>query len=186
MQRLIILAVAIGMVVLLASGAALAQEELLPDLTVDKTGPSMATPAPGEMVTYNIDVTNVGSGDAVLPSGAVLVRDDISSRSGRFQGFGYGNVITTEGVTGLPFGLHNEFAPGGTRTKQTINLLIPPWESSDAIISPGGAIRGANISVQTEASGGYIIDCATVDPDNIIVESDESNNTECVTTKIVP
>jgi hypothetical protein len=186
MQRLIILAVAIGMVVLLASGAALAQEELLPDLTVDKTGPSTATPAPGQSVGYNIDVTNVGSGDAVLPSGAVLVRDVVSSRSGRFKGGGYGNVVTTEGVTGLPVGLHNEYAPGGTRTKQTIDLVNPPWEFSDAIISPGGALRGASISVQTEASGGYIINCATVDPDNVIVESDESNNTECVTTKIVP
>jgi uncharacterized repeat protein (TIGR01451 family) len=184
MQRLIVLAVAIGVLVLLASGLALAQEEPLPDLAIDKTGPSTATP--GEYVTYNIDVTNVGSGDAVLPSGAVLVRDDIRSRSGRFTAFGFGNVNTTEGVTGLPFGLHNEFAPGGTRTKQTINLLIPPWEPSDAIISPGGALRGSTISTATEASGGFIIDCATVDPDNVIVESDESNNTDCVTTKIVP
>jgi uncharacterized repeat protein (TIGR01451 family) len=184
MQRLITLAVTIALVVLLASGTALAQDESLPDLTIDKTGPSTATP--GETVGYNIDVTNVGSGDAVLPSGAVLVRDVVSSRSGRFRGFGYGNVITTEGVTGLPVGLQNEFAPGVTRTKQTIDLVNPPGEFSDAIISPGGAIRGANISVQTEASGGYIINCATVDPDNVIVESDESNNTECVTTKIVP
>jgi uncharacterized repeat protein (TIGR01451 family) len=187
MKRMVVVlgvAAVMAAVVALTAGTALAQEESLPDLTIDKTGPSTATP--GEYVTYNIDVTNVGSGDAVLPSGAVLVRDDIRSRSGRFTAFGFGNVNTTEGVTGLPFGLHNEFVPGGTRTKQTINLLIPPWESSDAIISPGGALRGATISAATEASGGFIIDCATVDPDNIIVESDESNNTECVTTKIVP
>jgi hypothetical protein len=196
MKRMVVVlgvAAVMAAVVALTAGTALAQEEPLPDLTIDKTGPSTATPPPGQFVEYNIDVTNVGSGDAVLPSGAVLVRDDISSRSGRFTGFSYGNVRTTEGVTGLPFGLDNEFAgippgaPGVPQTKQTINLLIPSREEfSEAIISPGGAIRGATIGIQTEAPGGYIIDCATVDPDNIIVESDESNNTECVTTKIVP
>jgi hypothetical protein len=46
-----------------------AQEESLPDLTVDKTGPSTATP--DDFVGYSIDVTNVGSGDAVHHYGIV-------------------------------------------------------------------------------------------------------------------
>jgi hypothetical protein len=186
MQRLITLAVAIAVVVLLASGIALAQEELLPDLTVDKTGPSTATPAPDEFVIYSIDVTNVGSGDAVLPSGAVLVRDEVRSHAGIFQGSTTGNFRTIEGVTGLPVGIDLQFPPGGTRTRLLIDMVNPERESSDAIISPGGALRQAPVGVDTKASGGYIINCATVDPDNVIVESDESNNTECVTTKIVP
>ena len=99
MQRLIVLAVAIGVLVLLASGIALAQEEPLPDLTIDKTGPSTATPAPDEFITYSIDVTNVGSGDAFLPSGAVLVRDDVRSHAGILTESSAGNFLTIEGVT---------------------------------------------------------------------------------------
>jgi hypothetical protein len=186
MQRLIVLAVAIGMVVLLASGIALAQEEPLPDLTIDKTGPSTATPAPDEFVIYSIDVTNVGSGDAVLPSGAVLVRDDVRSRAGIFQGSTIGNFSTIEGVTGLPVGIDLQFPPGGNRTRFLIDMVNPERESSDAIISPGGALRQASVGVDTKAPGGQIVNCATTDPDNVIVESDESNNTDCVTTQIVP
>ena len=65
-------------------------------------------------------------------------------------------------------------------------MVNPERESSDAIISPGGALRQASVGVDTIAPGGHIMNCATVDPDNVIVESDESNNTDCVTTKIVP
>lgn len=179
MQRLIVLAVAIGMVVLLASGIALAQEESLPDLTVDKTGPSTATP--DDQVTYTFDVTNVGSGYAVLPSGAVLVRDNLRA-SGRLTGASSascGNV----GVTGVSGG----FASQGGIVAPT-RFREDTWnsESTDAIISPGGGCTGAFFSVEPTPSGGHIINCATVDPDNVIVESDESNNTDCVTTKILP
>ena len=189
MQRLMVLAAAIGMVVsLLASGAALAQEESLPDLTIDKTGPSTATSH--EDVTWHIDVTNVGSGDAFLPSGAVLVRDDVRSYAGKITGTtGPSNFLTIEGVTGLPVGIDVQFPPappGSPWTRYIADMVNPERESSDAIISPGGALRQASVGVRTKASGGHIINCATADPDNVIVESNESNNTDCVTTKIVP
>jgi hypothetical protein len=184
MQRLIVLAAAIGVLVLLASGIALAQDESLPDLTIDKTGPTTATPAPDEFVIYSIDVTNVGSGDAFLPSGAVLVRDETTSRAGILQGSSAGNFLTIEGVTGLPVGIDVVY-PGNTRTRLITDMVNPERESSDAIISPGGALREASVSFGVRASGGYILNCATVDPDNVIVESDESNNTDCVTTKFV-
>jgi hypothetical protein len=66
-----------------------------------------------------------------------------------------------------------------------------PWsidepESPDGIIRPGGGLRNASVSVYIVASGGHFINCATVDPDNAIVESDESNNTDCVTIQIRP
>jgi hypothetical protein len=180
MQRLIVLAVAIGMVVLLASGIVLAQEESLPDLTVDKTGPSTATP--DDLVTHSFDVTNVGSGDAVLPSGAVLVRDNLRA-SGHLTGFSGGSGINV-GVTGVSGG---SFATQGGLVAPT-RFSEDTWnsESTDAIIAPGGGSTGAFVSVSPPASGGHIINCATVDPDNVIVESDESNNTDCVTTKILP
>jgi hypothetical protein len=174
MQRLIVLAVAIGMVVLLASGAALAQEESLPDLTVDKTGPSTATP--DDYVEYRFDVTNVGSGDAVLPSGAVLVRDELRTS---------GALRLSGGIGG---GSCGSFATQSGPVSPT-RLVVECWnsESTDAIISPGGGPGYGFVSLDTPpASGGRIINCATADPDNVIVESDESNNTDCVTTRIVP
>ena len=76
MRATVLLLALLGAALVLFSGAALAQEESLPDLTVDKTGPSTATP--DDSVTYFITVTNVGPGDAVLPSGAVLVRDELA------------------------------------------------------------------------------------------------------------
>ena len=184
MRATVLLLALLGAALVLFSGAALAQEEPLPDLTIDKTGPSTA--APDDFVTYFIDVTNVGSGDAFLPSGAVLVRDDARSHAGIFQGVGSSNFNIIEGVTGLPVGIDTQSPPGGTRTRYLTDMVNPERESSDAIISPGGALREASVSFGVRASGGYILNCATVDPDNVIVESDESNNTDCVTTKIVP
>ena len=172
MQRLIVLAVAIAVLMLLASGAALAQEESLPDLTVEKTGPSTATP--DDFVTYYITVTNVGSGDAVLPPGAVLVRDELrtsgSLRRSPISAGSCGPALTVGPVS-------------------PTRLLFECWnsESTDFIIPPGvePPLQGF-VALNPPASGGHIINCATVDPDNVIVESDESNNTDCVTTKIVP
>ena len=183
MRATVLLLALLGATLVMFSGAALAQEESLPDLTIDKTGPSTAPAQLGEDVTYYIDVTNVGSGDALLPSGAVLVRDDARSFSGILQESSAGNFLTIEGVTGLPVGIDVQY-PGNTRTRLITDLVNPERESSDAIISPGGALRQASVGVGTRGSGGYIINCATVDPDNVIVESNESNNTDCVTTKI--
>ena len=187
MKRMVVVlgvAAVMAAVVTLTAGAALAQEEPLPDLTIDKIGPSTATSH--EFVNWNIDVTNVGSGDAFLPSGAVLVRDDIRSFAGILRGSGAGNFLTIEGVSGLPVGIDVQYPPGSTRTRLITDLVNPERESSDATISPGGALRGASVAADTRGSGGYIINCATVDPDNVIVESDESNNTDCVTTQFVP
>lgn len=181
-RMVVVLGVAAVMttVVALTAGTALAQEEPLPDLTIDKTGPSTATP--DDFVTYYFDVTNVGSGDAVLPSGAVLVRDELRT-SGHLTGFSSGGCFNV-GVTGHSGG---SFATQGGLVAPT-RFSQDTWnsESTDAIISPGGGCTGGSVGVAPPASGGQIINCVTVDPDNVIVESDESNNTDCVTTKIRP
>jgi hypothetical protein len=185
MQRLIVLAVAIGMVVLLASGAALAQEESLPDLTVDKTGPTTA--APDDFVTHYFDVTNVGSGDAILPSGATLVRDTIRVSGSFRHEFALAHTGGFPvGVTGIPAVLSSR--QGASLSHNPTTFFIDEWNDypTDAIISPGGGFMQFQTSINPPASGGRIVDCATVDPDNVIVESDESNNTDCFTTKIVP
>ena len=173
-------------VVALTAGTALAQEESLPDLTIDKTGPSTATPTPDDpWVMYYIDVANVGSGDAFWPSDTVLVRDDVRSHAGMFQGVTVGNFETIEGLTGLCCINVQPQPTTPVRTRMIWEWTNPPWESTDAIISPGGALRRASLGVGIRAPSGYVLNCATVDPDNVIVESDESNNTDCVTTKIV-
>jgi hypothetical protein len=187
MRATVLLLALLGAALVLFSGAALAQEESLPDLTVDKTGPSTATP--DERITYFIDVTNVGSGDAVLPSGAILVRDDLRIASGKWKEAGFGGGFTV-GVTGIPYFIAQE-APVPHNERISTTRLAWEWVNysefaADAIISPGGGLSQGSVSVVTFASGDHTINCATVDPDNVIVESDESNNTDCVTTKILP
>src|SRR5215208_4629659 len=100
MKRMVVVlgvAAVMAAVVALTAGAALAQEEPLPDLTIDKTGPSTATAH--EFVGYLIDVTNVRSGDAVLPSGAVLMRDNLRA-TGHLTSFAGGSGAIV-GVTGV-------------------------------------------------------------------------------------
>jgi hypothetical protein len=180
MRGAVLLLAILGAALVLFSGAALAQDESLPDLTVEKTGPSTA--GANDFIEYRFDVTNVGSGDAVLPSGAVLVRDDL-----RVPGTLRGSSIGTDsgglvGVTGIS-GLATET---GSVSRKEFRVDLRNSESTDAIISPGGGLRQAGVFIDNKASGDFIINCATADPDNVIVESDESNNIECITTKIMP
>jgi hypothetical protein len=180
MRGAVLLLALLGAALVLFSGAALAQGETLPDLTVDKTGPSTVTP--DEDATYNIDVTNVGSGDAVLPSGAVLVRDEPINRVGRITGVSTAGGLLV-GVTGV-----SSFSLQQVDSGNPPKIIIDYWnaEPVDAIISPGGGLLQSSIGVVTRGSGGHITNCATADPNNVIVESDESNNTDCVTTQIRP
>ena len=174
MRATVLLLALLGAALVLFSGAALAQEESLPDLTVDKTGPSTATP--DDSVEYRFDVTNVGSGDAVLPSGAVLVRDELRTS---------GSLRLVGQISAGSCGRFAMQSGPGSPTR----LVVECWnsESTDAIISPGAGPGYGFVSLSNPpASGGHIINCATADPDNVIVESDESNNTDCVTTKILP
>jgi hypothetical protein len=172
MRATVLLLALLGAALVLFSGAALAQEESLPDLTVEKTGPSTATP--DDFVGYSITVRNVGSGDAVLPSGAVLVRDELRP-SGTLKRSAISAGSCAPGLTVGPV--------------SPTRLLFECWnsESTDFIISPGvePPLQGF-VGISPPASGGHIINCATVDPDNVIVESDESNNTDCVRTEIRP
>jgi hypothetical protein len=177
MRATVLLLALLGAALVLFSGAALAQEESLPDLTVDKTGPSTAPP--DEQVFFFFDVTNVGPGDAVLPFGTVLVRDEIRSHAGKITGLGGGDGFI-DGGTGVISSEQGPIKP------TTVTSDFHNAESTDAIIFPGGAYRQASVVVRTFRAAGHIINCATADPDNVVVESDESNNTDCVTTQIRP
>jgi subtilase family serine protease len=60
------------------------------------------------------------------------------------------------------------------------------WNSSanPIIIQPGDT--ATMVFHITMASAGAFSDCAVVDPNNVIAESDETNNTACFSTKIIP
>ena len=180
MRGAVLLLALLGAALVLFSGSALAQEGSLPDLTVDKTGPSTATP--DEFVTYSIDTTNVGFGDAFLPSGAVLLRDEVISNAGKITGLSANSGLPV-GTTPSS-GFSTQQASGTKRMSFSVEFY--KGDSTDTTIFPGGGLLQTGVGVDTKASGGHIINCATADPDNVIVESDEANNTDCVTTKIVP
>ena len=72
--------------------------------------------------------------------------------------------------------------------RASVNRRVSYVSSDDtkAVLSYCELLSAKSCQPIDGASGGYIINCATVDPDNVIVESSESNNTDCVTTQFVP
>jgi uncharacterized repeat protein (TIGR01451 family) len=149
-----------------------AQEEPLPDLTVEKTGPT--TVAAGDAVRYQIVVTNIGAGDAAIPAGTVLLRDELGI---------YGRQSFWEtGGGGCPPHFSGISFQGGGRVAGT-------FTTDHTVNNPAVLPSGGTCSFSTGAglqNPGRITNCATVDPDNAIRESDETNNTSCVTTRVGP
>ena len=101
--------------------------------------------------------------------------------AGKITGLGGDGFIDSDSGTGVISLGEQRLINPTTLTSDFHNA-----ESTDAIIFPGGAYRQAHVVVRTFRAAGHIINCATADPDIVVVESDEPNNTDCVTTQIRP
>jgi hypothetical protein len=164
-----------------------AQSAPLPDLTVLKTGPATATQ--GDTVTWDITMTNIGSGDAVvaLPTGSgqkTILQDVFTSSTPE-------HFLASRWTQEAAFPYDHCF--GGTQEPGRLNLgwfLCPEINQPVDVIPPGG-VRGFTVTIEDlgvspTVESTVITNCATVDPDNVITESNESNNTSCVVTVVVP
>ncbi len=147
-----------------------AQEEPLPDLTVETTGP--ATLAVNEYVHYQVVLTNAGPGDATVPPNTVLFRDEISFY-GRWGSVGFSNGGCAVSTSLLGY-LH-----GRTLVPYTWEKITRDYYS--VLPSGGTCTYSPSASLQDP---GRIKNCAIADPNNAVRERDETNNTSCVTTVV--
>jgi hypothetical protein len=166
---------------LLASGAPLAaQEEPLPDLTVEKSGPETATLNDSGFVNivHPATVTNIGDAPAEVQSGTVLLRDETEIQ-GRFTGYGYGGGGGRFGIEG---GGTVQHAP--SERFYVAGDIFCQYHAMDNpyVMDPGESMFGR--TPVRMISGGRVTNCATADPYNVIAESDETNNTDCLTTVV--
>jgi hypothetical protein len=161
-----------------------AQSEPLPDLTVLKTGP--ATASQGDTVTWDITMTNIGSGSAVvaaLPPGSdqKTILQDVFTSTTREE------FIASRWIQEAVFPYDHCF--GGFQQPGQIRLgwfLCPNINQPVDVIPPGGVrpFTVTIVGVSPTVESTVITNCATVDPDNVIEESNESNNISCMVTVV--
>jgi hypothetical protein len=161
-----------------------AQSALLPDLTVLKTGPTTASP--GDTVSWDITMSNIGSGSAVvaaLPPGSdqktILQDVFISTTQEEF--------IASRWIQEAEFPYDHCF--GGFQQPGQIRLgwfLCPNINQPVDVIPPGGVrtFTVTIVGVSPAVESTVITNCATVDPENVIEESNESNNISCMVTVV--
>lgn len=128
---------------------------LLPDLTIDKGGPTYDA---GGSITYNITVTNNGAGDA----SNVVFRDDLP-----------GTTLT---------------ATSATPSQGSCNLLNAGRrvECNLGTIAGGGGFATITIDVTWggDDCDSFVTNWGFVDPDDVILETDETNNSSSITTEL--
>jgi hypothetical protein len=121
-----------------------AQSAPLSDLTVLKTGPATATQ--GDTVTWDITMTNIGSGDAVvaLPTGSgqkTILQDVFTSSTPE-------HFLASRWTQEAAFPYDHCF--GGTQEPGRLNLgwfLCPEINQPVDVIPPGG-VRGFTVAIE--------------------------------------
>ncbi len=173
--RSILLAVVLAGGLLVFVQPAQAQTEPLPDLTVEKTGPSTAEPdSNGSIrIDYTVTVRNIGTGGATVQPNVLLLTDTVSARNNFINGT-------------MPGSGNQGYCANGTGGRGGASFVYPrcPQYPPDVILAGETRVFNPAIYIASPKRSGTVTNCATVDPDNAIAESDESNNTACVTTVI--
>jgi CARDB len=162
-----------------------AMAEPLPDLTVAKTGPERVSVGKdgSAPVTHHITVTNIGDAPVLIPDvdQFYLVRD-VTYRRGQSRGGGAANLNS------CPTQRPRPQVP--EEVKEKVNLFLPSV-SEECLeytlrqpLAPGASQPHVLYVTYNMAGGGLVTNCATADPDNLIRESNEANNTDCLTTHV--
>jgi hypothetical protein len=189
------------LMLLLAAPAASSQEEPLPDLTVSKSGPGQVMlehvgNSESEMFNKRVYLehhttgVNVGDAPAVFPEGTIVLRNDIVI-DGRITSLGGTGVFGTyEGVITCCHQSYFEQGKGSSEQQAQRRHFWTSVRTDNFLLSgvPNATVwPSETVEVITSAvfvSEGTFQTCATVDPDNVVVESDETNNTACLTTVV--
>jgi hypothetical protein len=196
MRRIVLLLASVATALVLTSGIALAQEGPLPDLAVTKSGPEVVTlekTGQSEFSKFNksaeprheATAVNVGDAPAVFEYGEVLINDEFVL-NGRITSVGHTAFGNFEGYPA--WSGDGSFEVEGPQPHPFVKSARGNYFWRSAL--PGGSLTvqpGQNfgsITWVTFVSEGTFENCATADPDNVIVESDETNNTACFTTVV--
>jgi hypothetical protein len=188
MKKLMLLALVLAVLASTGIGTAVAQEEPLPDLEAAKTGPSVVVV--GDPIIHTGVISNAGDTSVVIEPGEYYLRDEAVVRGNQDDevspGFSY--IHNYERVPG-------EELPGGGRSctgPNQVNLnhcLVHIFEMSNTSQNPITINAGGYTEVTSTyimLSAGWVTNCIMADPENAIQESNEENNTSCVTTKVQP
>ena len=166
-----------------------AQSTLLPDLIVHKGEPRTEVLDDGNLyyIYDDITVTNVGSGSATVLPGTVFLRDEMRVRGEASSSIVGGELVgglgccIDDGIGPIEVNLYSLSDSGVVYEGGPLGAQVPDS------ISPGDVRFGWFSSVGfygAARNSGVIRNCVTVDPDNAIAESRESNNTDCVVTPL--
>lgn len=128
---------------------------LLPDLTVDKTGPSQNDTG---SYTYNITVNNVGAG----PANGVVFRDNLP-----------GNTVTATSAT--PSQGSCNLLNGGRTVECNLGTIA----------AGGNATIAIDVTWSGGDCNTTVINTGTADPDNVLAETNEGNNDGSATTYLI-
>jgi len=142
----------------------------LPDLIVAKTNNVSGSVAQGVPFNWTITVTNNGAGAATFANGQTIMSDALPGAAGFYP---QGPLTVTNGAT-APVGTIN-CSIGGTALNCTSNGIVT-------------LSSGASFSVTfqvTPSTTGDLINTAVVDPDGIMPESNENNNTASDTVSVL-
>jgi LPXTG-site transpeptidase (sortase) family protein len=142
----------------------------MPDLTVAKTNNVSGSVPQGSPFNWTIAVANGGAGSAVFANGQTILRDALPGAAGFYP---QGALTVTNGAT-APVGTIN-CAISGTTLTCTANGIVT--------LSTGASF---SITFQvTPSSAGVLTNTAVVDPDGIMPESNEDNNTSSDTVTVL-
>jgi hypothetical protein len=162
-----------ALMLVLAAPAALAQE--LPDLTITTTGPENSLV--GERAEYHVAISNIGTAPAVFPAGSTYCVDEAALK-GVIRRPGWQMSLHCDSVfPGMNLAVIGTFPDRG----HSVNLLVL---NSEFAIGAGESGIPRTETYILPSGRGRITNCVTVDPDNVVVESDETNNRSCVTTRV--
>ncbi|HEX5840188.1 MAG TPA: isopeptide-forming domain-containing fimbrial protein, partial [Anaerolineales bacterium] len=134
----------------------------MPDLTVTKTNNVSGTVAQNSPFNWTITVANAGAGPAVFASGQTILSDALPGLAGFYP---QGAVTVTPGAT----------APVGTIDCAISGTTLTCDASGIVTLATGASF---NLTFQvTPLAAGTLSNTAIVDPDGIMPEGNENNNT---------
>jgi LPXTG-site transpeptidase (sortase) family protein len=142
----------------------------LPDLTVSKTNNVGGSIQPGSSFNWTILVSNTGVGAAAFTSGQTILSDALPGAAGYYP---QGAVTVVNGAT-PPTGTINCAISGTSLTCTASGIVTLPSNSSFSITF-----------AVTPTAGGDLTNNAVVDPNGIVTESNETNNTGSNTVSVL-
>jgi uncharacterized repeat protein (TIGR01451 family) len=134
-----------------------------PDLKVTKTNTISDTALLSSAFTWTLTVSNTGSADATFASGQTILRDPLPANAT----YGTPSVGTTTSITN----------PGNISCSIDLSKVLT-CTANGGSVTVGATTGSIPVTLSTTpTANGSLANTATVDPNNNVAESDETNDT---------